>query len=130
MSEDLTCQAKTSDGDSCNNKAIYPKDNPIACHLKSHQRQLEVVVDEPKEEEDMPKEKGMEEPKPHIFASKSLHHTVFVDTDKEVEDGERDFFRAEFNAGRYETYDDKKAKLLDKQIEKIPALKRRIKKIQ
>jgi hypothetical protein len=135
MSEDKLCKAKTSDGSSCNNKAKYPKDNPIACHLKSHQRQLEVVVDN-EEEEIMPEEEKVEtkkvvdEPQPHIFASTSLHHVVFVDTDKEMEDGERDYFRAEFDGGRYETYDDKKAELLEKKIKQIKALSRKITKVQ
>jgi len=135
MNEDKLCKAKTSDGSSCNNKAKYPKDNPVACHLKSHQRQLEVVVDN-EEEETMPEEEKTEtkevvdEPQLHIFASTSLHHVVFVDTDKETEDGERDYFRAEFDGGRYETYDDKKAELLEKKIKQIKALARKITKVQ
>ncbi len=135
MSEEKLCQAKTSDGSSCNNKAKYPKDDPVACHLKSHQRQLEVVVDN-EEEEIMPEEEKVEtkkvvdETQPHIFASTSLHHVVFVDTDKETEDGERNYFRAEFDGGRYETYDDKKAELLEKKIKQIKALARKITKVQ
>ena len=131
MAEDLTCQAKTSDGDSCNNKAIYPKDNPVACHLKSHQRQLEIVVDN-KEEENMPEKKvETKEPKLHVFASKSLHHVVFVDYEEPHEEkNKRNFFRAEFEGGRWETYDDKKAALLEKKIKEIKALKRKVTKVQ
>jgi hypothetical protein len=135
MNEDKLCKAKTSDGSSCNNKAKYPKDDPIACHLKSHQRQLEVVVDN-EEEEIMPEEEKVEtkevvdEPKLHVFASTSLHHVVFVDYDEQPEDGERNYFRAEFDGGKYETYDDKKAELLEKKIKQIKALSRKITKVQ
>jgi hypothetical protein len=47
-----------------------------------------------------------------------------------MEDGERDYFRAEFDGGRYETYDDKKAELLEKKIKQIKALSRKITKVQ
>lgn len=142
MSEDMNCQAVTSDGDSCNNKAAYPEDNPVACHIKSHQKQMDEKLKEvsmTSEEkakklllDELDKVDKVElEPKLHVFASKSLHHIVFIDTgEKPEEKGERDYFRVEFNGGKYETYDDKKAKLLKKQVEKHKALRRKITKVQ
>ena len=140
MPEDKTCQAITSDGDSCNNTATYPEDNPVACHIKSHQKQMEEKL-----EEDImtPEEKAKEligetedvekvsEPKLHIFASKSLHHVLFIDTGEEPEKkGERDYFRVEFNGGRFETYDDQKAEAIDKSIKTNKAVRRKIKRVQ
>lgn len=125
---DKKCMAVTSDGESCNNKATFPEDNPIACHLKSHQKQLG-LVDKIKEDKNMPKK--VEETKKHVFASTCLTQTVYVDTDKEPEEkGERDYFRAEFKGGRYETDSDEKARLLEKKISQFKELKRRIKKLQ
>jgi len=130
MSEEKLCQAKTSDGDRCQNKAVFPKGEPVACHLESHQKQLfpADIVEDLKEEKDMPETK---EPKLHIFASKSLHHVVFVDyKEPHEEKGKRNFFRAEFDGGRWETYDDEKAELLEKAIEKNKAIRRKVKKLQ
>lgn len=138
---DKTCQAVTSDGDSCNNKATYPEDNPVACHIKSHQEQMDKKLKEvPMTSEEKVKDLLNEtedaetvdaEPKLHVFSSTSLHHVVFVDTGEEPEEkGEREYFRAEFDGGRYETYDDNKAKLLEEKINEIKALKRKITKVQ
>ena len=126
MTKELTCKAITENGDSCNNTATYPEDNPVVCYLKSHQKQLEeIMVVENKEEKEMPTEK-----KTHIFSCTSLHQVVFVDTDKEVEDGERDYFRVDFEEGKYETLDDKKAELLMKKVNEFKQLKTRVTKVQ
>lgn len=39
--EIVRCQAVTSSGNQCKNEAIYPENNPKACHIKSHQKQVE-----------------------------------------------------------------------------------------
>lgn len=39
MGEDR-CLALTSGGESCNNKATFPEDDPKACYIKSHQEQV------------------------------------------------------------------------------------------
>lgn len=100
MAEELKCQATTSEGEQCNNPAKYPKDNPIACHLKAHQKQLGVTV----------KKEDIDETKTHIFGSDKLVHIIFVNY---PEDDDRDFFRADFSGGKWETDDDEKAKLLE-----------------
>jgi len=127
MAKEKKCQAVTSDGDSCNNKAVFPEDNPVACHIKAHQEQMMEKLEN--EDDDLPEE-NKKELETHIFASDKLVHTVFVDTDKETEPGERDYFRVQFRGGKWETDNDKKAELLQKAIDKNRALKRSIKKIQ
>lgn len=125
MTEEKRCQAITSDGSQCKNEATYPKDNPVACHIPAHRRQM---IE--KGELDMPaKEENVEVPevKNHVFASKALNHTVFV---RYPEDDERDYFRAEFSGGRYETNDEEKAELLVELIEKSKSLKKKITKVQ
>ena len=118
------CQATTSEGDSCNNPAMYPKENPIACHIKSHQKQLG-LLDESEDKEKI--EKIINRTKKHIFSSKRLTHTIFV---RYPEDDDRDYFRAEFSGGRWETDDDEKAELLVKTMNKIKAIGKALKKIQ
>jgi len=128
MSEEKLCQATTSDGDSCNNKATYPEDNPVACHIPAHRRQLleEGEIDMP-EEKAKTKEVKTPEVKTHVFASTALTHTVFV---RYPEDDERDYFRAEFTGGKYETDDGEKAKLLEELMKKNKDLKKKITKVQ
>lgn len=123
MSDEKLCQAVTADGDRCNNKATYPEDNPVACHIPAHRRQL---LEEG--EIDMPKEKEViEEVKTHVFASTALTHTVFV---RYPEDDERDYFRAEFVGGKFETDNDEKAKLLEELMKQNKAVRKKVTKVQ
>ena len=128
MSEEKLCQAKTADGESCNNKATYPGNNPVACHIPAHRRQMiekgEIDMPEKKEET---KEVKTPEVKTHVFASTALTHTVFV---RYPEDDPRDYFRAEFTGGRWETDNGEKAKLLEKLMKNIKALKKKLTKVQ
>ena len=138
------CQAETSDGSSCKNPAIYPKDEPIACHMESHQKQLGVYEDVPEETKKQVKEAENKEKevkdekeeqvknpfdntKKHVFSTNRLSHTVLVNY---PEDDDRDYFRAEFSGGRWETDDDEKAELLVKTMNKIKAIGKALKKIQ
>ena len=124
MTEEKRCQAITGDGSQCKNEATYPEDDPVACHIPAHRRQLleegEIL---------MPKEKEVKTPevKNHVFASTALTHTVFV---RYPEDDERDYFRAEFTGGKYATDSDEKAKLLEELIEDSTALKNKVTKVQ
>jgi len=118
------CQATTSEGDSCNNPAMYPKENPIACHIKSHQKQLG-LLDESEDKEKI--EKIINRTKKHIFSSKRLTHTIFV---RYPEDDDRDYFRAEFTGGKYETDNNEKAELLQKYVKSNRKLSKLIEKIQ
>lgn len=132
--EEIRCKATTGDGDQCNNRATIPKENPKACHLESHQKQLNVYKKEGEktmsEEKSAKKtEKTDEIPnvKNHVFASKHLSHTIFVNY---PEDDERNHFRAQFNGGRFETNNDEKAKLLKKQVENDRNLSKKIEKVK
>ena len=156
MAEEKKCQATTSDGDSCNNRATVPEDNPVACHIKSHQKQLgaldnkedkemadkkevkETKEDINEENADIPEVKETKEDiieetndipevKTHVFASEHLTHTIFI---RYPEDDEREYFRAQFTGGRFETDNDEKAKLLEEHIKGDRKLKQKIKKLQ
>ena len=126
MTEEKKCLAVTSNGDSCNNKAIWPEEDPKACHIKAHQEQVARVEEEPKDAglKKEPKEEPVDQK--HIFASQHLNHTIFVRYPEE----DRDYFRAEFNGGRFETEDNEKAKLLMESINSRPKLKNKITKVQ
>lgn len=136
MSEEKRCQAVTSDGSQCKNEATYPEDNPVACHIPAHRRQLlekgEINMPENKEAAVATGNEEIEEvktpeAKTHVFASTALTHTVFVRYPK---DDERDYFRAEFTGGRYETDNEEKAKLLEELMKKNKALKKKVTKVQ
>ena len=124
MAEEKKCQAVTGDGDSCNNKAIFPEDNPVACHIKAHQEQMIKKLEN--EDDDLPEENKKQLEK-HIFASDKLTHNIFV---RYPEDDEREYFKARFTGGRYETNNDEKAKLLKEVIDDNPRLNQSVKKIQ
>ena len=139
MAEEKKCQATTSDGDSCNNRATVPEDNPVACHIKSHQKQLGVLDNKEDKEMADKKEVGktkedtteetndIPEVKTHVFASEHLTHTIFI---RYPEDDEREYFRAQFTGGRFETDNDEKAQLLEEHIKGDRKLKQKIKKLQ
>lgn len=119
---EVQCQAKTGEGEQCSNRAIIPEENPVACHIESHQKQLGVFDAEANAEKVV---KELETNKKHIFGTNRLTHTVFV---RYPEDDERSHFRAQFTGGRWETDSDEKAKLLMEHAEDVRYLE--IEKIQ
>jgi len=125
--EDRTCQAKTQEGESCSNRAVWPPDDPRFCHLPAHQPDEEEIPEGQLEEKEEPEKYPEDELNSrHIFSSSRASHSVFV-TYPEPEGG---FFIAEFEGGAYETNDDRKAKLLEEHVEERPSLKRVIEKLK
>lgn len=117
MTEEKKCLAKTSNGESCNNKALYPKDDPIACHLKSHQEQLGIKVNK----------EDIDNTKTHIFSSKKLVHNILVRYPRK---DKRHYFKVEFSGGKWETDNDEKAELLMDYVNNTKRLKNIIDKVQ
>ena len=115
----MKCKALTSDGTQCSNKATYPEHNPVVCHIPAHRKQIY-------EKGEVKMKKEVPEVEKHIFASKALNHTVFVNY---PEDDERDYFRAVFSKGKYTTDDDEKAKLLEESIKNSKTLSKKITKL-
>lgn len=121
------CQAITTGGESCNNKAMFPEDNPVACHIKSHREQLGVLDETIKETSNKEGKVIKDETKTHVFSSEKIVHTIFVRFPK---DDKRDFFRADFTGGRWETDSDEKAKLLQGYVANNKHIRNIIKKVQ
>lgn len=123
MSIEKRCQAITGDGTQCKNEAVYPEDNPVACHIPAHRRQMieEGEIDMPEKKDEIP------EVKQHVFSSTALNHTLFV---RYPNDDDRDYFRVVFVGGKYSTNDDEKAELLEKAIENNTRLSAKITKVQ
>lgn len=114
------CEAITADGDSCKMEAKYPEDNPKYCHLhKNKLEEGEITMED------------VEQNKAHIFGSDVASHTVLVDYEGSPdEDGERNYFRARFNDGIWQTNSDKKAKLLMEKLDNNSDLGGKITKVQ
>ena len=129
--EDKKCIAKTSAGNSCNNTAIWPEDNPQACHLESHQNQIK-AIEEAEQELEESEEDEIEEViaekidtghQGHIFSSQRKDHKLIIQTNKRR-------IVVRFNKGVYKTTDDIEAKLIQDYVNKHSNLKSVIEKVQ
>ena len=120
------CVAKTSSGESCNNKAVYPPENPVVCHIKSHQEQVEGMdLEEEDEKKEKPKPKKPEaEKQPAIFSSKRANHKLNINLDN------GGILKVRFENGRYISKSDWEADVIEEFVNDRRYLKEVIDRVQ
>ena len=127
------CQAKTAEGESCQNVAVFPENDPQYCHLPQHQSMHGVDEDiqsattkkekeDDSEQQDEPEQFEVNVEK-HVFASDRSNHTIVFE-----HEGEK--IEADFNKGVWQTNDDEIAMAFLQHVNSIGNLRNVVNKVQ